>query len=505
MLILPLWHSGSYTCITFAKWLCMQTLLGLTVAGTVAALILSREKRRTFRLHPVQGVALAYLAWVLLSACFGSFRDALNATGLPAVWFGARRYEGALTQVGYVAIFLLASLSPVKLRPVIKAAGAALLIHTGVTALQYAGLNPFGLFPTGRSVMTNYEFQGTLGNIDIISGWLCLIGPMLLGGYAARLTGWWSLLLGGVGALLVLLMEVQSGLLVLAALWCVLLMWALRSACCRGRCLQCMALVLLMLSLRLMTGLPWLDGTEIVSLRVDLWRLLPAGVGLLMLLVACFPGRWVLSRRTIVVGAALACVLAVLAVYVLPMPGGTGLWEVQEILHGRWQDGFGSERLGVWRMTLDMSKEKLLFGIGPDTFLYALQQYLVRTGQSLWQTFDNPHQMLLAVLIGSGVPALLLYLLLMGWVFALAVRTARKNPWTGVLALGAGGYLLQGMFVFSVCLVTPLFWLTLGMMVSLSTHDETAHDPTGTPDPDDSTAPQLTPALAVAKIEEEMQ
>lgn len=478
MLILPLWHSGSYTRITLAKWTCMMALLAVTVAGTAVAAVLAKDRRRLFRLHPVQGAALAYLAWVLLSACFGSFRHALNVAGQPAVWFGAQRYEGALTQAGYIAIFLLTSLSPVRPRPVVKAAAAALLAYTGVAALQYAGFNPFGLFPEGRSLLTNYEFQGTLGNIDMGSGWLCLMLPMLLGGHALGLTGWWSLLGGGLCALLLLLMEVQSGLLTLVAMILVLLALALRSPSNRARCLRGMAAVLLALTLRLLIGLPWLDGTASVCLRPALWRLIPAALGGVLLTASRWPGQWALSRRALIIGAAVLTALAVLALYLLPMPASTALWEMQELLHGRWQDSFGSERLGVWRMTLEISRDNLLFGTGPDTFLYALQLYLVQTGQTLWQTFDNPHQMLLAVLSGSGLPALLLYLLLLGWSFALAARAGRTKRWTVVLALGAGGYLLQGMFVFSICLVTPMFWAVLGMMVSLSIHsmDPVTHD-----------------------------
>ena len=80
--------------------------------------------------------------------------------------------------------------------------------------------------------------------------------------------------------------------------------------------------------------------------------------------------------------------------------------------------------------------------------------------------------MLLAVLCVSGLPALLLYLLLMGWSMTLAWRVRKKQPWAALLAIGVCGYLTQGMFVFSICLVTPLFWAMLGMTVSLSIHEE---------------------------------
>ena len=64
----------------------------------------------------------------------------------------------------------------------------------GIVALQYAGINVLGLFPTGRSIYTNYEFQGTIGNIDMVSGYVMLVMPMLLGAFVAREKGGWHLL-----------------------------------------------------------------------------------------------------------------------------------------------------------------------------------------------------------------------------------------------------------------------------------------------------------------------
>ena len=42
------------------------------------------------------------------------------------------------------------------------------------------GVNVLGLFPAGHSIYTNYEFQSTIGNIDMVSGYLSLVVPLLL-------------------------------------------------------------------------------------------------------------------------------------------------------------------------------------------------------------------------------------------------------------------------------------------------------------------------------------
>ena len=43
----------------------------------------------------------------------------------------------------------------------------------------------------------------------------------------------------------------------------------------------------------------------------------------------------------------------------------------------------------------------------------------------------------------------------------------RKGGWGRVCALACAAYLLQGMFVFSICLVTPMFWAVAGITCHL--------------------------------------
>lgn len=475
----PLWHDGSYTRITHAKYVGMNWLTGITAAVVIAAVImlLIRRKGKSLRFHPVQLLALAYLGWVLLSCFFGSMADSVNDLGQPTVWMGAKRYEGTLTLSCYVAVFLLMSLYPPRLRDVMNAAALGMLMYVAIVALQYAGYNPFGLFPGGLSVRTNYEFQGPIGNIDMVSGYLCLVMPALLYAFVLNKTGVLCLLAGSVGVLLLLMIEVQSGLIALAAVMGALILLMLRRPETRGRGCYALACALAMFTLRLLSGLPTLDGTEQFTFPFAYapWKLVPLALAvplaLLPFLLARHPGAAV-PRRWVALLAVLVIVGVSAAVMLLPFPEGSGPWELQEVLYGRAQDGFGSERLGIWRLTLEMARENLLFGTGPDTFWYAMSLHMYNTGQSLRQLFDNPHNMLLAVLSGSGIPALALYLALMITVCAVCLRASRRDSWPLALLAGVAAYQLQGLFTFSICLVSPMFWAMLGMAVSQSCRQE---------------------------------
>lgn len=472
--VFPLWQDLSYAHITRAKWLGMLVLTGVTVVAVLlCVLVLAAKKqlRQALRWHPVQLMAVGYFAWVALSALLGEWAGTLNAQGQRVVWMGAIRYEGLLTHLCYAAVFLCVSLFPPRMKEVLAAASAALMLFAGVVALQYAGVNVLGLYPAGRSIYANYEFQGTIGNIDMVSGYLSLLVPLLLGAFVTREKGGWHLLAAGsLGAALEWCMEVQSGLIALLLLCGLLVLLALRFPAYRRRACLALAGIAAGLALRGMLFLPWLDSATpravqpVVFTMTD--KALAGVIAVAVLMVAAdifrrHPGK-AMPGKGILCLVLVAAVLAVTVVAVLPVPQTAGgLYELHEILHGRPQDQFGSWRLGAWRHTLDMSRDSLIFGNGPDTFYYALREHLHQAGASLGENFDNPHNEYVAILSNNGLPALLLYLTLLAGVLAGCLRA---KQWA--LALAVGCYAMQGFFSFSICLVSPMFWSVMGMAVA---------------------------------------
>lgn len=473
--LFPLWQDLSYAHITRAKWIGALVLCGATVllgAGMMIWLAAKKRLRQELRVHPAQLAALGYFVWVALSACFGSWAWHTNAQGQLTVVVGAIRYEGLLTQLCYGLIFLTMSLFPPKEKYVLAAASATLIIFGLVVALQYTGMNVLGLFPAGRSIFTNYEFQGTIGNIDMVSGYLCLVTPLMLGTFVVREKGGWHLLAAGAaGAAILWCIEVQSGLIALLMLCGLLLLLMLRFPAYRVRGCVVLAAVMAGLALRGMLFLPWLDSDAPRTVQPVLFTMTPKaligvlGVAVLLVLTAVFrrhPGKAMPVRGIIcLVLAAVILVLGVVIYAPVPQTAG-GLYELHEVLNGRPQDQFGSWRLGVWRHSLDMSKDQLLFGSGPDTYYHAMFNHLQLVGATLGENVDNPHNEYVAILCNNGLPALVLYGLLLCW---LVTACCRQKRWP--LALAIGCFALQGFFSFSICLVTPMFWAVLGMAASL--------------------------------------
>lgn len=469
--LFPLYNDFSYAHITLAKWRAALMLGGVCLACAAAALLACARTGGGWylRWHPVCWLGVGFFALVAVSAWLGPLGHRLNDEGQWVWWLGATRHEGLAAKLLYGSIFLCMSLYPPRWKTLLMAVGTALALFCAVVALQYAGGNPLGLFPDGRSIFTNYEFQGTIGNIDMVSGYLSLVVPLLLSGFLllSGKTRGWMLLTGMLGVMLFLCMEVQSGLIVLGMLTLWVGGYGLCHPECRRGSLWTLSLTCLCAALRSALRLPWLDGSDAVTLA---WN----GTVLRLLLLALLLGvsaetwgrtaRFALRPRTVVLAAtvAVAVVLLALALVELPQSMG-GLYELSEILHGRPQDSFGSYRLGIWRNSLLIAKDHLLTGTGPNTFLFAMTDQLEAAGLVYPETFDSAHNGYITILVENGLPTLALYVAFLCAMLYLGVRYAKDRPWLWLTTLALGGYAIQDFFSFSICLVSPMFWAVAGM------------------------------------------
>ncbi len=413
--LFPLLQFGTYSHITADKWIIMLALSACTlvaavceVPGPLRPAVSSSRARKT-----VLAVFAFLTLWMMLSCL-------LSPLGSDSWWIGASaRREGLLTQLCYMLLFLAFSVSRVRQEPVILSAAAGVLVFCAVVLLQRSGINVFGLYPAGRSYATGTEFQGTIGNVDMDTGYLVLLCGLFLPALqlprrregtppAARRILFRIMILAGLAAAvyLVISMDVQFGAITLAVL--------------------AVAAVLRFIPRR--------------------WR-----IPFLILLV----------------------ILALLFVWFFPGSSG-GLWELHEIMHGRPQLSFGSNRVAVWVYSVGLAQESLLIGGGSDTFEIRYNQYINKNGLAipthqgdlaLPHYFDNPHNEYVAHLVNHGLPAMLLFIALLMLLVFIRPRNPgiRSSSLLTPCAAAVMCYAVQAFFSFSVCLVAPVFWVIAGL------------------------------------------
>jgi O-antigen ligase len=139
----------------------------------------------------------------------------------------------------------------------------------------------------------------------------------------------------------------------------------------------------------------------------------------------------------------------------------------------------GSSRAYIWSRTLPLLKDTIFIGHGPDTYAMYFPQDDVIGKLKFFSNpeiiVDKPHNLYLQIAINTGIISLLALLYLWGnYIFSSFVlyNNSDLSSWQnrlGIALLGAvSAYLVAGFFNDSVISVAPVFWIILGLGISLT-------------------------------------
>ena len=453
--LFPLLQTGTYAHITKDKWIFMLILTGVSLVCFLIDFLRAPLRRSlssgkapsgSFPLIPVI-LAGCLTFWILLSWILSP----LSHTGM-LVGLTSRR-EGLISQLCYLGLFFMFAFSRVDKKPVLISAAAGVAAFYIIVRFQQAGTNPLGLYPAGRVWSPGTEFQGTIGNVDMGTGYLLILAALFLTGIvnlAKRLLGTIIRRKGTSPSR----SHPERG---------------------KGSVLPRLGIPLIIYLIALILTVYLIFSFEVQFGKITLAALL------FWTVVSLVPKKWRIPL------AILLIVLALAAVWFWPGQGG-GLWELHEMMHGRVQLSFGSNRIGVWYYSLQLAMERLLVGGGPDSFEIRFNAFLKEHGYSLPGSqgdlalptyFDNPHNEYIAHLVNHGLPAMLLFIALI--VAVLFYRQKKKAsgipealpdmscPARGELSPFKAAvfcYAVQAFFSFSIAILAPMFWVVLGSAVS---------------------------------------
>ncbi len=139
----------------------------------------------------------------------------------------------------------------------------------------------------------------------------------------------------------------------------------------------------------------------------------------------------------------------------------------------------GSEKVGsmrgyIWSRTLPLIAKKPLLGYGPDNFLMAFPQHDILAKTYAYDTpfmiVDKPHNIYLLYAMNSGIFALLSMIILWGAyivdslkLYALKKEYSLGDYYGAACLVSIIGYLGAGFFNDSVPVISPVFWVILGV------------------------------------------
>jgi len=471
LLIFPLFPGFSgYANITFSKYAFFLIFTGLWLAALLC-LSLGRKSKMP-KLGTQHYAAIAFGLICLLSWLFSPHRS--------ESLIGAGRYDGLVTQLLYVCIFLGVSLFGEVRKSHFVCLGVSALLCSTIGVVQLFNIDILSLFPGDYShydggIRYSGAFLGTMGNTNVLSAYYCLALPMLFVLpmlWKSRLA-WLSLAPLCLSLFVMIRAGVSGGFVglgfgVLAA--SPLLISSLRRLRCAlisaAACL-CAATAALAFAPQysLDAGFAWsfrFGALPITALVAAVFCALAAGV---LVKVKSNPSEKKL-RRIVAILCLAALLLALIFIYFSPATDGT-LYELSQVMHGNLDEKFGSSRILIWRECLALFTERPLLGGGPDSLALRVDvqfsRFVEETGNTLRSGVDNAHNEYIGYLINTGILGLAAYLFLL----CLGLRSWLKNLRRSVLcALGPGllCYCAQSFFALGLPLVSPMFWICLALL-----------------------------------------
>lgn len=407
MLTVQLFISGpmGYRNITIVKYISFLAISGAYIAAMLIWRISAGGRAVKKTFSAAEIFVLIYLALTVLSALVSEF--------FPDTVIGAQRREGALTIGIYCAVFLLLSRRAWAGKWAVYILGAAIAVFSLVCILQFFRINALWLYPEG---LTYYdagerysgEFLGTLGNAGFTAALLCLSAAVLLI-YISRAR------------------ERER-------LW--LMIPLLMSAA-------------VLIASRIAAGILGLFAGVFISLpfALDIRKT---------------------ARKILMLAELIIIILALAAVYFIEFDSGI-LYELHSVLHGDFDDSFGSSRIFIWRNTLPLIPERPLLGGGPDTLADRIGVIFetVKEDSTVKQAaIDTAHNEYLNIAVCQGIPALIAYLAALISTLCRYIKIGVKDPLAAALAVGMVCYCVQAFFGISMFISATYFWIIWALLES---------------------------------------
>ena len=430
------------------------------------------------KLDVIDFAILGFAVITILSALLSPYRMETD------VWGGyVERHDGAVTQLFYVAIFFIVSRWYKSRTLDITFFGISAILVALIGIFQFYGMDFFKLWPyhvEEFSVYSSYNifFRTTLGNVNIVSSFVC-IATLLCGFMFIKIKSkWWSVWLAA-SALNFWLMEIadaDSGRIGLLVTMVLAIPFIIESRKTLGKTLILASSWIGVYTLqKLLYEVLSIQTREAGSLLMfAAVALVPLAIGLVLVRWANEPCRqdeqarpkWKLG----VILIALCLVVGVAGVEVLgrqnPETGNTNIiYELREILHGNIRDEFATYRVYIWRNALDAFKNNPIIGSGPDTFYYAFPAQAHRIINN--EHYENAHNEYIQILVCQGIIGLACYLVFIFGLLIKSIPKAFNDPLLMAVLVAFAGYCIQAFFNLSIPIVTPTLWIFAGILAGM--------------------------------------
>ncbi len=482
----PLFVWTNYSNITHMKMVCFLVLLA--GFGVMVALSFADKKKRvrqnllSWEAYTPDFLLAVFLLGGLISGLLSPYLGEVNKDGLNLIFFGAGRHDGWLFLVAYALLYFLASRFAHFKRAHLQAFAVVVFIMCLIGVVQLSGINFLSLYPTGSYQGFPNRFFSTIGNADIMGGFMCMAAPIIGVGYVvfrlSRPMQIFFLMAHTLSVYLMIYLRVDMAVVGLAALIAVMTPLLLRNRMYLKKLLDIGMTIAIGWGLTGLIHHTYVKAEKVTYNTIkaeNLFWLCLAIFGVLLiarLLVEKFELKWLSYKvlRWTVVGLEIAAVIGAFCFlrFVLEEPAKNGLLkDLYELARGQLSLTAGNHRIGIWKYSLMMAKENPVFGTGTGTFATTFKAFAKEAGYSRYasRNLDFAHNEYLHYICTMGLVGGISYIAFLISCCWQAMKRCFKNPKILVLGAAVFGYSVQVFFCFSVVIAAPFFWLFLGLMM----------------------------------------
>lgn len=442
----------------------------VVVCTIIGVYYLVRRGKKLFlkKLTASQYFAILFLIVNCLSCFLSPYFKEYN------LWIGIGRGEGLVTSCLYILSFLYVSYFGVFHKKHILYFSLSSILVNVIAILQFIGFNPFNMYQNGIGTH-NVSFMTTIGNVDFISAYYTMVLSVSFMAYLlmdhTKLEKGVHLLSILFGSFIFQIIDVDSGKLAFLCILVIILPFVFMNSKRLKRFLELFAVIMFATALNLFLNVEYHYDVGRIGFyfRLDYLVLLFCLVIILLLGLAFYLKRFnydssnkkkILQNYGVVVFSLMIFLIIIL--YYGSFESGF-FYEVHEVLHGNFDDKFGTYRIFLWKRTIPLIKDYPLLGSGPDTFalrfmpVYA--EDIARIGP--FTINDTAANIYLTMFINLGVIGACNYIIfLVSNVYA-GVKKGKSYSYVFLLAIIC--YIIQSFFNLSVVIVSPIFWVLLAV------------------------------------------
>lgn len=427
-------------------------------------------KVKTFeniRLSKIQFAVLGFWGVNILATIFSPYNGKYN------LLVGIGRGEGLINISLYCLTFLFVTMfGKFRKRYILYFSISSICLNT-IAILQYVGFNPFNMYQDGIGTH-NVSFMTTLGNIDIISAVYCILLTISFSAFVFLeekiLNKVIHLISIFIGFFIFIIINVMSGRVAFLTIFALLMPFIITNSKRLYRTIIAIAMIILGLAVNIIMNPEYHYSIEKLTLdwqfnKDALCLLIIVGIFMLLAYIL-YKNEYAIEKKIIIKRMYIAMIIGILlmtlGLYFINFNSGT-LYEVHELLHGNFDDQFGTYRIFLWKRAFKLLNKNWLIGSGPDTFAVRFMDQYTDDVKNIGELSinDTAGNVYITMLINIGGVGLLSYLIFM--FIQLKEGIKRKNSCSIILLIAIVCFWIQDFFNLWVVIVTPIFWALMAL------------------------------------------